>query len=119
MRAQDMAKALRLSRSYYTQLESGSRRLTVDHLIRIAGALKVSLGEICADSSAIPIAAKRTFNHLVPINDTRLRKILECLLEEELESIEQRKSRLQEAEKQLAELWKSEKEGTENRRTGT
>ena len=42
----DVAKALGISRPYYSQLEGGSRRLSAEHVWRIALALDVRVGQL-------------------------------------------------------------------------
>ena len=44
--AADVAKYMGISRPFYTLIEGGKRRLTVDHLERIAGALGMTVSEI-------------------------------------------------------------------------
>ena len=72
LRAIDMADRIGISRPYYTQLERGTRRLSVSNLIAIAGVLKVSIGELCGEEKVRSIHSNRTFNHVRPINNRRL-----------------------------------------------
>ena len=44
--AREVAKALGISRPYYTQLEGGKRRLSAEHVRQIALALDVRVGQL-------------------------------------------------------------------------
>ena len=46
LKGRDVAKALGIFRPYYSQLEGGSRRLSAEHVWRIALALDVRVGQL-------------------------------------------------------------------------
>lgn len=104
LRALDMAEKLGISRPFYTQIETGSRRMTAHHLIGISGALGVSIGELCGEGPVKSIAGKRTFNHVIPVNDKRIRKILAPILAESTDDIEKWGTILDEAKSEMVKL---------------
>jgi transcriptional regulator with XRE-family HTH domain len=103
-----MADRLGISRPFYTQLERGSRKLSAENLIRIAGILDVPIGELCAEADTVPIAATRTFRHVIPIANPKLRKILDPLLHNPVESGERWRDLVRQAARELDHLSRSE-----------
>ena len=57
LRAQDMAKALGISRPFFTQLETGTRTLSVERFLRIAETLHVSVGVLCGEAPLPQVGA--------------------------------------------------------------
>ena len=115
LRAQDVARKLGLSRSYYSQLESGARRLTVGHLIEIARILGVSVNELVGNPREI---GEREYKHVIPVNDSRVYRVLASLLREEPEDIEDWQILLREAKERLAKLKKEKTSRPRVRKAG-
>ena len=82
LRASDVAEAVGLSRPYYTQLEGGTRRLSADHVRRIAQVLAVpvaDLFEVEGGERKPKTGRRKKMKHLKPLNTTELRKRLKEL----------------------------------------
>ena len=95
-----MAERIGLSRSFYTQLESGARGLSACHLFRIARALNVTVGELCGESLKDEKMGQMQ-GHLIPINDQRIWEILEPLLSEVPDNVVEWESILSQALEKL------------------
>ena len=78
-----VSTAIGLSRPYYTQLEGGTRRLSADHVRKIAHVLGVPVGELYEGAGKArpgkPRRGRQT-SHLRPLNTAELRRRLEPLL---------------------------------------
>ena len=81
-----MAKRLGISRPFYTQIEGGKRRLTVEKLEKIAGALGVPIADLFGDDFQIEQKEMRfeREKHIRVINTRELRRRLEPLLGEHI-----------------------------------
>lgn len=77
-----MARKLKMSAPYYSQIENGSRRLSVDHLVRIAKILDVSLGELSGEFAGFPELSGQKFKYVLPVNNARVYKVLARLLDD-------------------------------------
>ena len=80
-----VAETIGLSRSYYAQLETGKRKLSADHVRRIADALGVPVGELFETSgrrSARPARRGPIQKATRTLNVRELRRRLEPLLGE-------------------------------------
>jgi transcriptional regulator with XRE-family HTH domain len=84
LRAQDVAEMVKISRPFYTQLESGARGLTAIYLLRIAKSLDVTVGELCGEQLADSQVSEMR-GHLVPVHNGRVRNILSSLLKDQPE----------------------------------
>ena len=84
LRAQDVAEMVKISRPFYTQLESGARGLTAIYLLRIAKALDVTVGELCGEQLGDSQVSEMR-GHWVPVNNGRVRGILSALLQDQPE----------------------------------
>jgi len=115
LRAQDVAEKLGLSRSYYSQLESGARNLTAKHLIKIARILDVSVNHLVGSPREI---GEREYKHVIPINDSRVYRVLASLLEEGPEDIRDWQIFFGEAILRLAKLEKQENTKSRVRKAG-
>jgi transcriptional regulator with XRE-family HTH domain len=100
LRAQDVAEMVKISRPFYTQLESGARGLTAIYLLRIAKALDVTVGELCGEQLGDDQVSEMR-GHLVPVNNDRVRSILSSLLQNGAERDSDWEIVLTEALKQL------------------
>lgn len=81
LRAEDVARGIGISRPYFTQLEGGKRRLSVEHVIKIAQILKVSVSELFGESvHHVAPEAHGAARHLKPINMPALKQKLRPLL---------------------------------------
>lgn len=87
LRALDMAESIGVSRPFYTQLEGGQRRLTVDNLFKIIRALGVSISEICGEEILKDPEVARMRGYAIPINNFKVWTILNNLIQEEPEEI--------------------------------
>ena len=80
-----VSRAIGLSRPYYTQLEGGTRRLSAEHVRKIADVLGVPVGELY-DSPGKRGARKprggRKPKHLRPLNTSEIHRRLKPLLGE-------------------------------------
>ena len=72
----EMARKLKMSAPYYSQIENGSRRLSCDHLVRIAKILDVSLGELSGEFSGFPDLGGKKFKYVLPVNNAKVYKQL-------------------------------------------
>ena len=85
-RAPQVARRLGISRPYYTQLECGKRRLSVDHLEKIARVLGVTVAALYDEGGVArtgpPKPRPEEFGHLRPVNARELRRKVEPLLGE-------------------------------------
>lgn len=72
-----------MSAPYYSQIENGSRRLSADHLVRIAKILDVSLGELSGEFAGFPDLGGKKFKYVLPVNNARVYKSLANLFDEE------------------------------------
>ena len=75
----EVGEKMGISRSFYSQIEGGKRRLTADHVEKIARALGVPVSEIYGEAHRAVDDAS-SFEHLRPVNPWRLRKKLEPVL---------------------------------------
>ncbi len=85
LRASDVAEAIGLSRPYYTQLEGGTRRLSAEHVRKIARVLGVPVAELFAGEEKGRGKATRPkgkAKHLKPLNSAELRRRLKPLVGE-------------------------------------
>lgn len=105
LRGEDVAMQIGVSRSFYTQLESGTRGLSVIHLFKIAKALKITIGELCGDSLDDK-NLERMSGHLIPVNNHKMWKILTPLFLEETEDVSEWIIVLHEATKKMKQLKK-------------
>ena len=83
--AATVAKRVGISRPFYTLIEGGKRRLTVELLEKIAGSLRVTVVELYSSNfgSSEQVGLKgfsKPIQHLRPINTPELREKLEPLL---------------------------------------
>ena len=83
--AEWMAREMGISRPFYTLIECGKRRLTAEHVEKIAWVLGVSVGELYGeDAREIRIVGGRLKGkHVRPINAPELRKQVAPLLKDE------------------------------------
>ena len=87
--AKDVAREIGISRSFYTLIEGGKRRLTAEYVGRIAKALNVPVSELYGEVPAnrqggSPLTrAPDEYQHLWPINAPELRKRLKPVLGEQ------------------------------------
>ena len=79
----EMARKLKMSAPYYSQIENGSRRLSVDHLTRIAKILDVSLGELSGEFAGFPDLGGKKFKYVLPVNNAKVYKTLARLFDDE------------------------------------
>ena len=79
----EMARKLKMSAPYYSQIEGGSRRLSCDHLVRIAKILDVSLGELSGEFAGFPELGGKKFKYVLPVNNARVYKAIGKLFEDE------------------------------------
>ncbi len=79
----EMARKLRMSAPYYSQIENGSRRLSADHLVRIAKILDVSLGELSGEFAGFPDLDGKKFKYVLPVNNAKVYKALARVFDEE------------------------------------
>jgi transcriptional regulator with XRE-family HTH domain len=77
-----MARKLKMSAPYYSQIENGSRRLSCDHLVRIAKILDVSLGELSGEFSGFPDLGGKKFKYVLPVNNAKVYKQLAKLFDD-------------------------------------
>ena len=87
LRAEDMAKGMGISRPFYTQLEGGKRRLSVDYIGKIARLLGVSVGELFGETRPHRKDIPKNSKHIKPINVPALRRRLAPLLEEDVDEV--------------------------------
>jgi len=86
--AQEVARKAGISRSFYTLLEGGRRRLSVAHIEKIASALGVPLAQLLVD---IPLSRPQNAaspgapTSIRPINTPELRASLKLLLGDQTE----------------------------------
>ena len=90
LRAIDVANGIRLSRPYYTQLEGGTRRLSAEHVQKIARVLGVSVLDLYEGKGRVGGRGERQKRdrepkHVRPVNSKELRKRLSPLLGEQTE----------------------------------
>lgn len=88
LRASDVAAAIGLSRPYYTQLEGGTRRLSAEHVRKIAQVLGVPVAELFAgeeEGRGKGAPPKGKMKHLKPLNSAELRRRLKPLVGEHTE----------------------------------
>ena len=76
-----MARKLKMSAPYYSQIENGSRRLSCDHLVRIAKILDTSLGELSGEFSGFPDLGGKKFKYVLPVNNAKVYKQLAKLFD--------------------------------------
>lgn len=79
----EMARKLKMSAPYYSQIENGSRRLSADHLVRIAKILDVSLGELSGEFAGFPDLGGKKFKYVLPVNNARVYKTIARLFDDE------------------------------------
>ena len=84
--AKEAARKLGISASSYTLLETGQRRLRVEHIEKIAKVLKVSVAEIFGEEQEHG-GAQREYKHLRPIGTPELRKKLEPFLGKQTDQV--------------------------------
>ena len=78
-----VSRAIGLSRPYYTQLEGGTRRLSAEHVRKIAEVLGVPVGELYeGPRKGGGRKPKGKPKHLIPLNTPELRRRLKPLLGE-------------------------------------
>ncbi len=80
-----VSRAIGLSRPYYTQLEGGTRRLSAEHVRRIAEVLGVHVGELYegpSETRASKPRGGRQPKHLRPLDTSEIRRRLKPLLGE-------------------------------------
>ncbi len=75
----EMARKLKMSAPYYSQIENGSRRLSADHLVRIAKILDVTLGELSGEFAGFPDLGGKNFKYVLPVNNAKVYKALSQL----------------------------------------
>ena len=76
-----MAHRLKISRPFYTQLEGGKRRISVEYLEGIARALNMTVAELYSESPLQSVEEPpQKARHLRPVNTAELRAKLEPLL---------------------------------------
>ncbi len=80
----EMARKLKMSAPYYSQIENGSRRLSADHLVRIAKILDVSLGELSGEFSGFPDLGGKKFKYVLPVNNAKVFRLLAKLLDDSM-----------------------------------
>ena len=80
----EMAKKLKMSAPYYSQIENGSRRLSADHLVRISKILGVSLGELSGEFAGFPDLEGKKFKYVLPVNNAKVYKALVKVFDEDL-----------------------------------
>ena len=87
LRASDVASAIGLSRPYYTQLEGGTRRLSAEHVRKIAKVLGVPVAELFEgeEKGSGKPGRKGKMKHLKPLNSAELRRRLKPLVGEHTE----------------------------------
>jgi len=78
----EMARKLKMSAPYYSQIENGSRRLSADHLVRIAKILDVSLGELSGEFVGFPELGGKKFKYVLPVNNAKVFKALGSLFDD-------------------------------------
>jgi transcriptional regulator with XRE-family HTH domain len=78
-----MARKLKMSAPYYSQIENGSRRLSADHLVRIAKILDVTLGELSGEFAGFPDLGGKKFKYVLPVNNAKVYKSLARLFDED------------------------------------
>ena len=89
--AKDVAREIGISRSFYTLIEGGKRRLTAECVSKIAKALSVPVSELYGEAPASRqdgsplMPSPEGYQHLRPINTVDLRKRLKPLLGEQTE----------------------------------
>ena len=79
----EMARKLRMSAPYYSQIENGSRRLSADHLVRIAKILDVTLGELSGEFAGFPGLGGKKFKYVLPVNNAKGYRTLARVFDEE------------------------------------
>ena len=77
---EEVAKRMGISRPFYSQLEHGRRRMSVDYLEMIARILGVSVAQLYSEEGGALEAGTRPNVHLRPLNVARLRERVEPLL---------------------------------------
>ena len=77
---EELSKRMGISRPFYSQLEHGRRRMSVDYLEMIARILGVSVAELYSEDRGALEAEARPSVHLRPLNVARLRERVEPLL---------------------------------------
>ena len=81
---EELSKRMGISRPFYSQLEHGRRRMSVDYLEKIAGILGVSVAELYREEKPGLAAGEKPepseYKHLRPLNVARLRERVEPLL---------------------------------------
>lgn len=86
--AQQIAERMGISRPFYTQLEGGKRRLSIEYLEGIARALGVTPYQLYAEDpphAAGPSEGTRQNPHLQPVRRDQLRKKLQPILKDSVE----------------------------------
>lgn len=78
-----MARKLKMSAPYYSQIENGSRRLSADHLVRIAKILDVTLGELSGEFAGFPDLGGKKFKYVLPVNNAKVYKTLARLFDDD------------------------------------
>ena len=82
--AEEVAREMGISRPYYTLLEGAKRRLSAEHLEKIARVFGVSVGELYGDKTSPrgmrTVGGPLKGKHVRPINAPELRKRVEPLL---------------------------------------
>ena len=81
---EELSKRMGISRPFYSQLEHGRRRMSVDYLEMIARILGVSVAELYREEKPGMAAGEKPepseYKHLRPLNVARLRERVEPLL---------------------------------------
>ena len=81
---EELSKRMGISRPFYSQLEHGRRRMSVDYLEMIARILGVSVAELYREEKPSTTAGERPvpseYKHLRSLNVARLRERVEPLL---------------------------------------
>ncbi len=91
LRAADIAEKVGISRSFYTLLENGKRRLTTEYLERISKALRVSPGEIYDWAPHMrrhePDLARNSQTHIREVNVQALRETLQPFFDDQTDAV--------------------------------
>ena len=90
--ATDVARQVGVSRPYYSLLETGKRRLSAEHVWKVAKFLGVSVAELYGESDSQdrgegPISILRPGEHMRRINRPALRRCLRPLLSDQTEDM--------------------------------
>ena len=88
----EIARQIEVSRPYYSLLETGKRRLSAEHVWKIAKVLDVSVAELYGETESRNQEEDRrsvlgSGEHMRLINPTRLRRHLRPLLRDQTEDV--------------------------------